>query len=96
MAIVSTRENTIANRLLKKTELHLEAAKQGDAPLQQRCQCLQVQVEEGKVAARERQKKQDDIRLEAETLRRGLNVQVRKLLKGRSGVVTSTISAGEC
>lgn len=55
-----------------------------------------MQVEEGKVAARERQKRQEDIRLEADTLRRGLNVQVRKLLKGRSGVVTSATSAGEC
>lgn len=42
-----------------------------------------MQVDEGRVTARERQKRQEDIQLEADTLRKGLNMQVRELLKER-------------
>lgn len=54
-----------------------------------------MQVDEGRVAARERQKRQEDIQLEVDTLRKGLIMQVSELLKERDCAVTSSLS-GEC
>lgn len=71
----------VTNRQLKKAELHFEAAKQAEAQLRQRAEQLQAEVSEGEAAARERQRRQEDIREEAETLRKGLCMQVR----GRTG-----------